>query len=121
LQERVLRDGTSTSFFSDQFRNPIYVGDIVRIVSYLARDPAAAAGHRVLNMGGSERVSRVDIAQAVAAHLSLDGGCIVSAPASSVPLAVASPADISMDSSKLFSIVPFAPLVLREALRFVFV
>lgn len=52
-------------------------------------------------MGGPQRLSRVDMAAAVAAARGHDPACILRAPASSVDRPVASPADISMDSSRL--------------------
>lgn len=53
-------------------------------------------------MGGPQRFSRAEMALELAAFLHLDPeGVVLSAPASSVHRPVRSPADISMDSSRL--------------------
>ncbi len=58
-------------------------------------------GCRVYNMGGPERLSRVDMAVKVAEAWGYSPNAIISAPSSSVNRGVASPADISMTSQKL--------------------
>ena len=58
-------------------------------------------------MGGPERLSRVEMAQQLAANLGVDGsGVIVPAPAASVSRPVTSPPDISMDSARLLAAFP---------------
>ena len=56
---------------------------------------------KVYNMGGPQRMSRVDMAETVAAVCGLSHEAIVPAPAASVNRGVASPADISMNSGLL--------------------
>lgn len=59
---------------------------------------------RLFNMGGPQRLSRAEMAFELAAFLRLDAqGVVLAAPAASVPRPVPSPADISMDSSRLVS------------------
>jgi dTDP-4-dehydrorhamnose reductase len=59
---------------------------------------------RVFNMGGPERLSRVDIAHKVAEAWGFDPKCIIPAPSASVQRNVASPPDISMDISRIQSV-----------------
>jgi dTDP-4-dehydrorhamnose reductase len=128
-----------TSFFSDEWRSAVYVGDIIQVCKLLilqaisssldrnktiipsteekltdnmAGDPKEIAieGERtgqkitgVFNMGGPERLSRVDIARLVAQVRGHDATCILEVPSASVARGVASPSDISMDVSKLES------------------
>lgn len=74
----------------------------------------------MLNMGGPDRLSRVDMAYAVAAARGHGAASIVPAPASSVPRGVVSPADISMNSSKLAGLLGLQLTPFTEALPAVF-
>ena len=99
-----------TSFYHDEFRNPISAYDVVRVIRELILTDAPPP-QRVYNMGGPDRVNRVDMAQAVAHHLaagdvdkeSLFKMKIQAASCGSAQKArgVAAPPDISMDSSAL--------------------
>jgi dTDP-4-dehydrorhamnose reductase len=59
-------------------------------------------------MGGPDRLSRADMADAVAAACGHDARLIVRAPAASVDRGAPSPADISMDSARLEAAVGMA-------------
>ncbi|PNH09865.1 hypothetical protein TSOC_003465 [Tetrabaena socialis] len=131
-----------TTFFDDEWRNPVYVRDLERLVRLLIQldqgrraggpaaegeqlQAAAAAAaaprqHRVYNAGGPERLSRVDMARQVADCLGCGHGAIVAAPSASVSRGVASPPDISMDVSRLQQDLGFSPRPFREALRDIF-
>ena len=116
----------STSFFSDEYRSAVYVQDIIHVCKLLIeasvafedaskvysengetlkselfalRDKRTVRG--VFNMGGPERLSRVDIAERVAEVRHHDPRFIVPVPSASVSRGVASPSDISMNVSKL--------------------
>ncbi|KAK9904863.1 hypothetical protein WJX75_004139 [Coccomyxa subellipsoidea] len=58
---RQLAEETPTSFFNDEFRNPVFVDDIVSVVLRLLQ-PGTTQPGRLYNMGGPERLSRVDMA-----------------------------------------------------------
>ena len=96
----------------------MYVADIVRACRELVQRPAA--GPAVYNMGGPQRLSRVDMARAVAAARGHDAACILAAPAASVDRGVASPADISMDSSRLEGELGWALTPFEDALRLIY-
>ena len=55
----------------------------------------------MFNAGGPDRLSRVDMAKRAAAALHISDRNVVAARAASADRGVASPLDISMDSSKL--------------------
>lgn len=96
-----LEDGKPTSFFNDEYRSPIYVQDILKVIhaAIKQREQLPAS---VLNMGGPDRLSRVDFARVVAEVCGFEQeGTIVSVPCRTVSRPVASPADISMNSAKL--------------------
>lgn len=44
---RQLAQGTPTSFFNDEFRNPVFVDDIVRVVLKLLKPGTAVSGRWV--------------------------------------------------------------------------
>ena len=95
--------GEKTNFFGDEVRSVVFVADIVRLLSWLLKGGVAAGCVGVHNMGGPQRLTRVDVAMAVAAHRGHDTALVAAVNrADVVPAgAVASPPDISMDSSKL--------------------
>lgn len=107
MQANALRQGEPTKFFEDEFRSYVLVTDIVQVIKHLLSTPEKALEQKVFNMGGPDRLSRADFASAVAEQCGLSTNCIVSVPAASITRAVKSPADISMDSSKLQAILPF--------------
>lgn len=95
-----LRQGKSATFFEDEFRCPIYVKDILKIVRQLINQQDTLQ-HRLFNMGGPERLSRLEMAYITAECWNLDRQYIIPALSASVKRGVTSPADISMDSSLL--------------------
>ncbi|CAD7697469.1 unnamed protein product [Ostreobium quekettii] len=107
-----LRSGQETSFIEDEFRCPIFVDDIVAVVDELMAK-GAAVSHRLFNMGGPQRMSRVDMAMEVANHLGTGTDTIVRVPSSSFKRNVRSPLDISMRVERLateldIKLTPFA-------------
>ena len=116
-----LASGKATPFFEDEWRSPVFVGDIVAAcMALLDAPPAPGSSACVFNMGGPQRLSRVDMALAVAAARGYDAALVLPAPAASVDRGVASPADISMDSSRLWQSLGLQPLALTDALRLTF-
>lgn len=124
-----------TKFFEDEWRSPVFVEDIVGVCrAFVQRLCAVQAGDSVngeqpkanwsclgvFNMGGPERLSRVDIAMAVAEVRGYDPGCIEAVPAASVARGVASPSDISMDSSLLEHSLGMTMTPINDALRLIF-
>lgn len=96
-----LEAGKPTAFFDDEFRSPIYVQDIIKIVRTVL-DKADALQHRLYNMGGPERLSRLDMALRVADAYGFDSqSSIIAVPSMSVNRGVASPADISMSVDRI--------------------
>lgn len=50
------------------FRSPVYVFDIIKVIQHLLFLLPDAPPHHTYNLGGPARMSRVDMARAVAAH-----------------------------------------------------
>ncbi|KAI8468007.1 MAG: methionine adenosyltransferase regulatory beta subunit-related [Monoraphidium minutum] len=109
--ESALREGRPTKFFEDEFRCPVYVFDICRVISHLGRQLPAGPAHAVYNLGGPQRLSRVDMAVAVAAHFGYDRGCIQATPSAEAgDRGYSSPPDISMDMARLRADMPAVAL-----------
>ncbi|XP_071688704.1 uncharacterized protein [Rutidosis leptorrhynchoides] len=101
--DSVLANGQETTFFHDEFRCPIFVKDVVNIIQVLA-DRWFSDGEKiqlVLNVGGPDRLSRVQMAEVVARVRGYNTSLIKPVSASSIDRGVKSPADISMDITKL--------------------
>lgn len=123
MQEETLRTQTRRTFFDDEYRSPVLVHDITRIVAWLLSGKSGEGwplAPGVYNMGGPDRLSRADMVAAVAAHRGLSQACVERAPSASVQRAAASPLDISMDSGKLQAALPFALTPFARGLDAVF-
>eukprot|EP00884_Botryococcus_braunii_P003906 jgi/Botrbrau1/13516/Bobra.0347s0003.1 len=110
-----LRKQQPTTFFRDEFRCAVFSGDIIRTMKILLGRSDLPV--RIFNMGGPERLSRVDMAKRVAEAWGLDPRYIVPAESASVKRNVASPQDISMDISRLRQVLDLEPLHMERALQ----
>ncbi len=96
------------------------MNDIVQVCTALAGGGISLAAQRVFNMGGPERVSRVDMAEAVAAVRGHDPGSIQSVSSATVDRGCASPPDISMDSARLEGEMRMKMTPFKDALKEIF-
>jgi dTDP-4-dehydrorhamnose reductase len=133
--EGALRSGRETAFFEDEYRSPIWVEDICAAVSAMI-SRAMLVNHApyrpqeceiplglpsIINVGGPERLNRVDMALAVADVLGLDYSSIKRCSAKeAVGRTYPSPADISMDSRYLTETLKVKTRTFREALTRIF-
>ena len=108
------REGIETTFFTDEIRSVISVSDVVQILLHYCdtfhSHKSFASG--VYNMGGPDRVSRMEMAIAVAKECRFAyEGFFIPVEKAKLNLSVnddvhvPSPIDISMDSSKLEQVV----------------
>lgn len=104
--EKTLKAGKPVKFFSDEFRSPIFALDIVKLVAHMVEHCDSPPLHRLYNLGGPERLSRVEMAQTVARVWGYSTAAIQVAETSSVVRENPSPADISMDCSRLAADFP---------------
>lgn len=124
-----------TAFYYDEYRNPIAAADICRIVRDIGEKFAARRvkpPRRVYNMGGPDRVNRVDMAKACAKYLARGDDELERAYLSKVHpetaataaawRGVVSPADNSMTSSALISDVcqTWAPMSFADQVAYAF-
>ncbi|EYU35071.1 hypothetical protein MIMGU_mgv1a022536mg [Erythranthe guttata] len=81
-----LAKGETMNFFNDEFRCPVFVKDLVSIIQFLTNQ-WISEGKQVqllLNVGGPDRVSRVQMAEAVALVRGYSTSLIKPVPSSSV-------------------------------------
>ncbi|KAI5564509.1 hypothetical protein POPTR_014G079700v4 [Populus trichocarpa] len=112
----VLSKKEQVEFFHDEFRCPVYVKDVVTIILSLINKWIIEGKQMklLLNVGGPDRVSRVQMAETVAHVRGYNTSLIKQVSASSVYRGVSSPADISMDISKLIQTVSISPTSFRD-------
>uniref|UniRef100_A0A7S3QIP4 NAD-dependent epimerase/dehydratase domain-containing protein n=1 Tax=Chaetoceros debilis TaxID=122233 RepID=A0A7S3QIP4_9STRA len=106
------RNGQTTTFFTDEIRSVIAVGDVLKILLYFVKEKVINSFEQgVYNMGGSQRVSRMDIAEAVAIFIGFPTDNFYPAEKGSIvqdeKIGFASPLDISMKSHELETLVGF--------------
>jgi dTDP-4-dehydrorhamnose reductase len=97
-----LRRGEPQTFFEDEFRTPLDLAIAADVLVQLADSDLAGLVH----VGGTERVSRFDLSRRIAAALGLDSALVKANRQSDVRFAKPRPADVSLDSSRLASILP---------------
>lgn len=109
-----------TEFYSDEWRCPIRVRDIVRVIQTLIFKQEELQ-HRLFNMGGPDRLSRADMALAVAEAHGYDPSLVLAVPAPpAATRGVPSPADISMHSCRLEAELQLPLTPFRTALGHIF-
>lgn len=115
----VLRKTEETQFFFDEYRCPIYVKDLVAIIQALITRwfSEGKTMQMLLNVGGPDRVSRVQMAETVAHVGGYNTSLIKPVSASLVDRGVKSPSDISMDITKLIDTLGISPVTFRDGVR----
>ncbi|XP_065864714.1 uncharacterized protein [Euphorbia lathyris] len=117
--DSVLSKGEEVEFFHDEFRCPVYVNDVVTIILALIHRWISECKQMqlLLNVGGPDRLSRVQMAEAVADIRGYNRALIKPVSASTVDRGVLSPADISMDISKLVQTVNILPTPFKDGVK----
>lgn len=100
-----LRRGESVTLFSDEYRTPLLVDDLAAALWELAGNNYCGP----LNLGGSEKLSRYGMGEAVCAVLGLPQELLVAASAADLELPAPRPPDCSLDITR-------ARMVLRTRL-----
>ncbi len=97
-----LRAGEPQVFFEDEFRTPLDYATAARILIRLAEKQAGG----IVHVAGRERVSRYELMQRVARALGLDPDLVRANRQQDADLAEPRPADVSLESSLLDSLLP---------------
>ncbi|PKA53211.1 hypothetical protein AXF42_Ash009941 [Apostasia shenzhenica] len=116
--DKVLSCGEEVEVFHDEFRCPIYVKDVVNVILALMKKWISDGQQMklIMNVGGPDRLSRAQMAEAIADFRGYDCLLIKPVSASSIDRGVASPADISMDISRLIRVLGIIPIPFRDGL-----
>jgi dTDP-4-dehydrorhamnose reductase len=104
--------GESVPLFSDEFRTPIHIADAAYAILQVTEKSLAGVFH----CGGPARLSRVEFGAQIADALGYDTGKIRPCLRADVTNLPHRPADVSLQSNKLFSLLPFTPRTVQDAL-----
>lgn len=108
---KVLREGKELSLFADEFRTPVS-GTTASSGLLLALEKFTG----IIHLGGKERISRYDFGRLMAEVLQLPQDKLKACSQKDVPMSAPRPTDVSLDSSKAFSL-GYEPLFLRQELE----
>ncbi len=106
-----LKEGTSLSLFVDEFRTPVSGATAAKGLLLALKNNTTG----ILNLGGSERISRYDFGIVMAEVFGLPVEGIKAVHQADVTMAAARPPDVSLDSRKAFAF-GYAPESIREQL-----
>jgi len=111
------------ALFSDEYRTPVWTKDVTRVCSALLRNAQllqaeASETSRIIHLGGSERLSRVEMGYAFADCFGLDPTCIRPMLRHEIPSPFPRPHDISLSSSRVRELLGIRMSGFREALQF---
>ncbi|ONK64057.1 uncharacterized protein A4U43_C07F21650 [Asparagus officinalis] len=117
--DSVLARGDEVEFYHDEYRCPVYVKDVVDVILALIKKGISDDNQMklLLNVGGPDRLSRAQIAETVADVRGYSRLPIKAVSASSVNRGVVSPADISMDISRLIQVLGITPISFKDGVR----
>jgi dTDP-4-dehydrorhamnose reductase len=99
---RELRAGRPQAFFEDEFRTPLHYATAACILVRLTKSQARG----VIHVGGTERLSRYGLMSRAAVSLGIDPGLIRSNRRAEVVLPEPRPADVSLDTTLLGTLLP---------------
>uniref|UniRef100_A0A7N2L105 Uncharacterized protein n=1 Tax=Quercus lobata TaxID=97700 RepID=A0A7N2L105_QUELO len=107
----VLSKGKKMDFFHGEFGCPVCVKDVLAIIRALTSRWISEGNQMqlLLDVGGPDRVSRVQRVEAVVDFRGCNTPLIKAVSASSVDRGIKSPADISMNITKLVQTLNFSP------------
>jgi dTDP-4-dehydrorhamnose reductase len=119
-----LQRGARPRMFTDEIRSPIAAADVARAAADLVtwgegRGEAAGLARGgppagLLHCGGPEALSRYDLARREAAAAGLNPSHVTPATRADAGMAAERPADLSLDSTRLFTLLRWRPRTLEE-------
>lgn len=108
-----LERGEKVSLFVDEFRSPIAVDDLALALTELSLRRA----HGLWLAGGSEVASRFALGEMICEELNFSKELLVPTRLADSTYPAPRPAELGLDSSKLWSYLGRRPMTFREALR----
>lgn len=110
---RPLREGKTVTLFRNEWRSPVLVDDVVEVLTRWIAEPRPGLYH----LGGSERINRLAMGEAVADRWGLPRELLRGVNQGDVKLACPRPRDVSMCSEKLCRALGFRPVGFREGIQ----
>jgi dTDP-4-dehydrorhamnose reductase len=116
------REGIETDFYTDERRSVVAVADVVAVIQWLVANDNAVALAGTFNLGGTQSVSRLEMAEAVFSYSGYDKRYLIAKEKAALkdPPQVPSPLDISMDNSKITELTQRKFHTLQEMVRATF-
>jgi dTDP-4-dehydrorhamnose reductase len=108
---RAMREGRELRLFTDEFRTPVS-GETAARGLLLAIEKVRG----IIHLGGIERISRYDFGVLLCHTLGIRDARLIACKQRDLPMPAPRPPDISLDSSKAFSL-GYNPLPLSEELK----
>lgn len=121
-----LKDNIPTSYLCDEWRCPIFAGDICAITQWFILEhikckDSGTTFRAAFNMGGPDRLSRLDMAHSVAEAIGIEDPSALILPCNTADLSrpYQSPEDISMDSTAVFRLTGVHPTSFHDMIRMI--
>jgi dTDP-4-dehydrorhamnose reductase len=114
--EQSLKQGQQVSLFEDEWRTPVFVRDVARVIAWALNERPTG----ILNVAGPERFSRVELGLAYARALAIPeerARALIIRSQRASAAGPARPADVSLDTSLLRGLCPDSPRTFAHALR----
>ncbi len=108
-----IRSGGRPKLFTDEYRSPVLVDDVVRAIVELLTDKSTT----MLHLGGPDRVSRFEFGRAIAAAFGLDVAAIEAVRLADSDAVPKRPPDLSFDTGRARSCLRHPPRSIAEALE----
>lgn len=109
----LLREGKSATLFTDQYRTPVSIADLVRAVLLAVQYGCFGS---VFHVGGGERVSRAECVEQYCRLHAIPTNGIRAVPMAAVPEYTTHVRDVALDHSKLTAATGWQPTPLTEVL-----
>lgn len=113
-----LESNEELTLFTDEFRTPIYIGDLVAIIREIVRtSDRGLAQPSLIHAGGPERCSRLDLGEKLAREMLVSQPKLVPLLRADRPLIPARPRDVSLCSDLAYSHYSLTRTALSDGLR----
>ncbi len=119
VNERLVKDfeaGKTVRLFVDEFRTPIFADVLARVIEEFAIGTLSEVTG-LFHSGGIERLSRESLGRKITARWNINPSLIESIASDEVLSHPPRPKDVSLNSKKLHSVLPFTLPTLEESLN----
>lgn len=105
MKDKIER-GEPLTLFADEYRTPVHVDDVVATVERcLEVSSSAGLAHEIFNLGGSERLTRLEMGQVLATALGHPWDCQRVSHLAESTMPAPRPADVSMNTTRVAALL----------------